>query len=102
MKLSSVLDDSLRGDTIKFLELTNHILSKEVEFLHEQIRSKDEISKALMQRIGILEKSISDVKIEDFNPIPGYKSTRTRIAEAEARDREEYYKAQEDDAKQVQ
>jgi c-di-GMP-related signal transduction protein len=96
MKLTSALEEGLRGDTINFLTLTNDILSREVSFLHEQIRAKDEINKALMQKLGLLERIQAEISEEDFNPIPGRKTLRTRIAESEARDREEYNKAIED------
>jgi hypothetical protein len=57
---------------------------------------KDEINKNLMTKLGLIERINAEISSEEFNPIPGFKPLRSRIADAEQRDREEYYKAIED------
>lgn len=82
------LEDIVRGDTIKYLELLNESLSNQIVILNKELQDNKELNKLLLQRLGIIERIKEDISI-NFKPVGGYIPLRERIREAEAKSREE-------------
>lgn len=76
------LEGIVRGDTIRFLEILNERQAEEINFLRDQIR--------YLQRDKF--KQDVEIKLDDYQPLGGFKSLRTKIQEQEQASRDEYNK----------
>lgn len=89
------------ADDTDYLMVLNENLGREVNHLHEEIRELRTLNKELLKKLGILERIKID-KIEgNLEPIGGFKTLRTRIAEAEAESRKEFNRLNENANKQI-
>jgi hypothetical protein len=79
--LASGLSELLQGDGIKFLELLNDNLTRQIIQLNEQNKFLREQNEKLLDKI--IGKEQLKVEMQDSEPIGGIKSLRTRIRDAE-------------------
>lgn len=78
------------ADDTNYLELLNDNQAREINHLHDEIKDLKILNRALLRRLGIIDKIKNDINTGEMLPIGGFKSTRSRIREAEAMSRKEF------------
>jgi hypothetical protein len=81
-----------KKDLIFFLEMLQYENSKSIVRLESEIKFLREQNQILLKKLGISESAREIVNASDFNPIGGYHSLASRIAEKERKSREQYEK----------
>lgn len=77
------LGELFRGEEIKFLQLMNDNLSREIKFLHDQIDLKDDLNEKLLRKLGITERLKVELSDKNWVPVGGYVSLKDKIKDKE-------------------